>query len=320
MASFDANGDDIQNPDGNGLTQLSAGLADAVAAVAPSLVAVKGHRRFAYSGVCWQPGVIVTADYGLGRSDILTLMLPDGNVVEAQVSGRDPALDLAVIQLDYPELPLPNISDGADLKVGHLVLAVGQSWESGMSASLGLVSNLGGPWRTSQGRSIDRLIRPDVNLYPSLLGGPLVNTAGQVLGLNLNGPRNRVITLPASTLTGLVHTLLEKGSVSRGYLGLGLQPATLPATLRQALGLDSPEGLLVVSLDPQGPAEQAGVLIGDLVLTVNHQPVSDLPGVYAQLETEGVGHPIALHLLRGGQPMDVTLTLGAQPQRRSRHG
>ena len=171
----------------NSLTALSEGLADAVAAVAPCLVAVKGQRRFAYSGLHWQPGVVVTADYGLGRSHQLTLTLPDGNVVQAEVSGRDPALDLAIIQLDRTDLPIPQTSDGQALKVGHLVLAVGQSWDYGTSASLGMVGNLGGPWQTSQGRSIDRLLRPDVTLYPNLLGGPLINTAGQVLGINLNG-------------------------------------------------------------------------------------------------------------------------------------
>lgn len=231
------------------LSALSTGLADAVAAIAPTLVAVKGHRR-TYSGIHWQPGVIVTADYGLGRSSRLTLTLPDGNVVEAEVSGRDRALDLAIVQFDRTDLPVPATSDGADLKVGHVVLAVGQSWDYGVSASLGVVGNLGGPWQTSQGRAIDRLIRPDVNLYPNLLGGALVNTAGQVLGMNLNGPRNRVVTLPTANLDRIVKTLLERGSLSRGYLGVGLQPVALPATRQQSLGAEV--GLLVVSVDATG--------------------------------------------------------------------
>ncbi|PSN11304.1 LuxR family transcriptional regulator [filamentous cyanobacterium CCT1] len=289
------------------LSALSDGLADAVAAIAPCLVAVKGHRR-AYSGLHWQPGVIVTADYGLGRSNRLALTLPDGNVIEAEVSGRDRALDLAIIRLDRTDLPLPAASDGAELRVGQVVLAVGQSWEYGVSASLGLVGNLGGPWQTSQGRSIDRLIRPDVNLYPNLLGGPLVNTAGQVLGLNLNGPRNRVVTLPTATLTRIVATLLERGSLSRGYLGVGLQPVALPKTQ------SGETGLLVVSLDAEGPAEQVGVLIGDILLAVDGQPVQDLQSVYGHLTDCPVGQMVSLHLLRGGQPLDLAVTLGAQPQ------
>ncbi|MGG6238869.1 S1C family serine protease [Nodosilinea sp. AN01ver1] len=293
------------------LSALSNGLADAVAAVAPGLVAVKGQRR-AYSGLHWQPGVVVTADYGLGRSNRLALTLPDGNVMEAEVSGRDRALDLAIIRLDRTDLPLPATSDGADLRVGQLVLAVGQSWEYGVSASLGLVGNLGGPWQTSQGRSIDRLIRPDVNLYPNLLGGPLVNTAGQVLGLNLNGPRNRVVTLPTATLTRIVATLLERGSLSRGYLGVGLQPVALPKTQ------SSETGLLVVSLDAEGPAEQASLLIGDILLAVDGQTVQDLQSVYGHLIDSPVGQTVSLHLLRGGQPLEVAVTLGAQPQGGSR--
>jgi S1-C subfamily serine protease len=283
-----------------------------VGAIAPTLVAVKGHRRFAYSGIHWQPGVIVTADYGLGRSSRLTLTLPDGNVVEAEVSARDRALDLAIIQLDRTDLPVPATSDGADLKVGHVVLAVGQSWDYGVSASLGVVGNLGGPWQSSQGRAIDRLIRPDVNLYPNLLGGALVNTAGEVLGMNLNGPRNRVVTLPTANLDRIVKTLLERGSLSRGYLGVGLQPVALPATLQQSLGAEV--GLLIVSVDATGPAEQAGLLVGDILLAVNGQAVSNLQAVYGHLDVGAIGQPVSLHLLRGGQPTDLTLTVGEQPQ------
>lgn len=294
------------------LSALSTGLADAIAAIAPTLVAVKGHRRFAYSGIHWQPGVIVTADYGLGRSSCLTLTLPDGNVVEAEVSGRDRALDLAIIQLDRTDLPVPATSNGADLRVGHVVLAVGQSWDYGVSASLGVVGNLGGPWQSSQGRAIDRLIRPDVNLYPNLLGGALVNTAGEVLGMNLNGPRNRVVTLPTTNLDRIVKTLLERGSLSRGYLGVGLQPVALPATLQQSLGAEV--GLLVVSVDATGPAEQAGLLVGDILLAVNGQAVSNLQAVYGHLDAGAIGQPVSLHLLRGGQPTDLTLTVGEQPQ------
>ncbi|PZV01887.1 MAG: LuxR family transcriptional regulator [Leptolyngbya sp.] len=295
------------------LSALSTGLADAVAAIAPTLVAVKGHRR-AYSGIHWQPGVIVTADYGLGRSNRLTLTLPDGNVVEAEVSGRDRALDLAIVQLDRTDLPVPATSDGADLKVGHVVLAIGQSWDYGVSASLGVVGNLGGPWQTSQGRAIDRLIRPDVNLYPNLLGGALVNTTGEVLGMNLNGPRNRVVTLPAANLTRIVKTLLERGSLSRGYLGVGLQPVALPATLRQTHQLAGDVGLLVVSVDAPGPAAQAGLLIGDILLAVNGQPVSNLQAVYGHLDASAIGQAVSLHLLRGGQPTELTVTVGEQPQ------
>jgi S1-C subfamily serine protease len=302
MTSFDATS--------NALDDLSKSLANAVATVAPSLVAVKGQRRFAYSGIHWQPGVVVTADYGLSRSSQLTLTLPDGNVVQADVSGRDSALDLAIIQLERTDLPVPQISEGQDLRVGHLVLAVGQSWDYGTSASLGLVGNLGGPWQTSQGRSIDRFIRPDVNLYPNLLGGPLINTAGQVLGINLNGPRNRVVTLPASNLNRIISTLLNRGSLSRGYLGLGLQPVELPKTLQQTLALSTEVGLLVVSVDAEGPAERDGVLLGDIVLAVNGQVVDNLRAVYAHLESDQIGQPVCLHLARGGQPMDITVTLG----------
>jgi S1-C subfamily serine protease len=141
-----------------------------------------------------------------------------------------------------------------------------------------------------------------------------VDTEGRVLGINLNGPRNRVVTLPATNVDRIVNTLLERGSLSRGYLGVGLQPVALPATLRQTLELAEEEGLLVVSVEAEGPAEQAGLLLGDLLLAVNGQAVGNLQAVYGHLEASAIGQPVLLHLVRGGQPMDLTATVGEQPQ------
>ncbi|MBD0269636.1 MAG: serine protease, partial [Cyanobacteria bacterium Co-bin8] len=215
----------------NPLQGFSEGLADALDQVSNSIVAVQGRRRFACSGVYWQPGVIVTADYVLKRESALTVVLPSGEAVSAELVGRDPALDLVVLRVEGVDLPVPQRSDPAQLRVGQLAIATGRSLETGLSASLGILSNLGGAWRTMQGRAIDRFIRPDVTLYPSLLGGALVDTQGHIIGINLSGPRNWPITIPAETLDRVVSTLLQSGQIPRGYLGIGLQPVVLPPGL-----------------------------------------------------------------------------------------
>jgi S1-C subfamily serine protease len=299
----------------NPLQEFSQGLADALERVSGSIVAVQGRRRFACSGVYWQAGVIVTADYVLKRESALTVMLPGGETVSAELVGRDPALDLVVLRVEGVELPLPERSDPARLRVGQLAIAAGRSPETGLTASLGILSNLGGPWRTLQGRAIDRFIRPDITLYPSLLGGALVDTQGGIVGINLSGPRNWPITVPTETLDRVVGTLLQSGQIPRGYLGIGLQPVELPPGLQESLSLRDEVGVLVVSLEPGSPADQAGMLIGDILLRLGGQPVTSLQDVQAALDADTVGQSITAQIVRGGQLIEVTLVVGTRPQR-----
>lgn len=299
----------------NPLQGFSEGLADALERVSGSLVAVQGRRRFACSGIYWQAGVIVTADYVLKRESALTVALPNGEAVSAELVGRDPALDLVVLRVEGGELPVPERSEVAQLRVGQLAIAAGRSLETGLSASLGILSNLGGPWRTMQGRAIDRFIRPDITLYPSLLGGALVDVQGRIIGINLSGPRNWPITVPAETLDRVVSTLLQRGQIPRGYLGIGLQPVELPPGLQESLNLSDEVGVLVVSLEPGSPADQAGILIGDILLRLAGHPVGNLQDVQAALEADTVGQSISAQIVRGGQLIEVTLVVGERPQR-----
>ncbi|MBD2256357.1 trypsin-like peptidase domain-containing protein [Pseudanabaena sp. FACHB-2040] len=299
----------------NPLQGFSEGLADALDQVSNSIVAVQGRRRFACSGVYWQPGVIVTADYVLKRESALTVVLPSGEAVSAELVGRDPALDLVVLRVEGVDLPVPQRSDPTQLRVGQLAIAAGRSLETGLSASLGILSNLGGAWRTMQGRAIDRFIRPDVTLYPSLLGGALVDTQGHIIGINLSGPRNWPITIPAETLDRVVGTLLQSGQIPRGYLGIGLQPVVLPPGLQESLNLTDEVGVLVVSLEPDSPADQAGIFIGDILLSLGDQPVANLQDVQAALDADTVGQSLQAQIVRGGQLIEATLVVGERPQR-----
>lgn len=299
---------------GSALLTLSNDLASAVELAGSAVVAVNARRRIPSSGVHWRPGVIVTADQTVKRDEEITLTLPDGRIVPATLAGRDSSTDLAILKLQDIDLPTAEIGDVSSLKVGHVVLAVARPGENGLSASMGVVSALGGSWRTWGGGQIDQFVRLDLSLYPGFSGGPLVDAAGRIMGINTSGPRNIVLTIPASTVNRVVNQLLEKGSITRGYLGVGMQPVCLPDTLKNALNLASNNGVIVVSIESEGPSEKAGVLIGDVLIALDGEPVRDTNDVLTTLSTESVGKTISANIVRGGALVEVPIVVGERPR------
>lgn len=300
---------------GSALLALSNDLASAVERAGRAVVAVNARRRIPSSGVHWRSGVIVTADQTVKRDEEITVTLPDNRTVPATLAGRDSSTDLAVLKLQGVELPTAEIGDTSLLKVGHMVLAVARPGESGLSASMGVVSALSGAWRTWSGGQVDQFVRLDLTLYPGFSGGPLVDASGCVVGINTSGPRSLVLTIPASTVNRVVDGLLEKGHIARGYLGLGMQPVHLPDTLKSTLNLPSNSGVIVVNVEPNGPADQAGVLIGDVLLSLDGTPVSDTGDVHKMLGPESVGKTLSVQVIRGGALAEVAIALGERPRR-----
>jgi len=292
------------------LLALSNNLADVVEQAGRSVVIVNGRSRMSSSGVHWRQGIIVTADETIKRSEDITITLPDGRTLPATLVGRDPSTDIAILKLQDIELPVAEIGEASLLKVGHMVLAVGRSSESGLSASMGVVSALGGSWRSSYGGLIDQFVRLDLNLYPSIEGGPLVEATGRVVGITVSGPRRTVLSIPASTINRVVDQLLSKGHIARGYLGLGMQPVRLPETLKNALNLSSVGGVIVVNVESDGPADKSGMLIGDVLVAIDGTPVSDTGDIQAMLGSHSVGKILNVQIVRGGTLVDVALTVG----------
>jgi S1-C subfamily serine protease len=297
------------------LLALSNNLADAVERAGNAVVTVNARHRIPSSGVHWRSGVIVTADHTVRRDEEITVTLPDHRTVPAKLVGRDSSTDLAVLQLQDFELPTAEIGDTGALKIGHMVLAVARPGESGLSASLGVVSAKGGAWRSWCGGQIDQFIRLDLTLYPGFSGGPLVDVTGTVVGINTSGPRNMVLTIPVVTVNRVIDTLLEKGRVARGYLGLGMQPVLLPDTLKNTLNLSSHGGVIVVNIEPDGPGDRAGVLIGDVLLSLDGKPVSDTGDVQAMLGPDSVGKTLQVQVVRGGALVEVAIAVGERPRR-----
>ncbi len=301
---------------GSALPAFSNGLADAVERAGQSIVAVNGRGRISSSGVHWQQGVIVAADHTIERDEGVTVTLPDGKTVPATIAGRDPGTDLAVLRIEGANFPPADIGDSAALKIGHIVLAVARPGEGGLGASWGAISSISGAWRTWAGGQIDLMIRPDLTLYPGFSGGPLVDAAGRVVGINTSGlSRSLNLTVPTSTVNRVVEQLLSGGRIARGYLGVAMQPVRLPENMRGGLASGTEAGLIVVSVEEHGPAEAAGIIVGDIITALDGKPVSDTSDVQSVLDPQRVGKPLAVQLLRGGTVTDVNLTVGERPQR-----
>ena len=160
------------------------------------------------------------------------------------------------------------------------------------------------------GGHIDRFIRLDINFYPGSGGSASVNAGGKVVGFNTTGPRRSVLTIPAATVDRIVDRLLEAGNLNRGYLGLAMQPVTLPDALIDELSLSYKRGLMVANVETQSPAERSCIILGDILLTIEDTPVTRLKDIQAYLEPQNVGQAIKIGLIRGGKFQEVSLTIG----------
>jgi S1-C subfamily serine protease len=288
----------------NPLVALSDHAAHLVETVAGAIVAVQAGGRQRSSGIHWRSGVIVTAEEVLDGDDDIKVTLPGGRQVPASLAGRDPSTDIAVLRFQPDGLPVAPVADSASLRPGHIVLAVGNHGGAAV-ANLGVVSFVGGAWYSQRGGTIDTLLRVDLTLSPAAEGGALVDTHARVLGMVVAGPRGRVLAIPAATIDRATDQLLAKGYVGRGYLGAGLQP------LRPHKG--KRDGILVISIDPDGPAARAGLLVGDIVTTWNAAPVNRVREVMQLLGPDSIGSSVDLALSRGGAPAALKIVIGERP-------
>jgi S1-C subfamily serine protease len=287
----------------NELAALSSEIAAAVQTAGKNVVAVHARPRFSSSGVIWRPGVIVTAEHTIRREEEITVTLPDGSNAPATLAGTDPGTDLAVLRI---EGGTPGRTTTAPAP-GSLALTIGRSEDSGVNATLGIISACSGEWRTWRGGRLDHYIRLDLTLYPGSDGGAVINTAGETIGIATSAlSRIAGLAIPAVTIDRVVDELLARGRVARGYLGVGLQPVELP---------DHQKGLIVLSLEPSGPAASAGVLIGDILIKLAGKPVGDTDDIQLGLEGHGVGQKVDLEVLRGGEARQVSVTVGERPRR-----
>jgi S1-C subfamily serine protease len=291
------------------LTNLSSAMAGLVEAAGPSIVRVEARRRLPASGVVFSAdGLIVTANHVVEQDDQIKIGLSDGSTANATLVGRDPATDVAVLRSERTGLTPATWVDAGDLKVGHLVLALGRPGRT-VQATMGIVSALGGSWRTGAGGEIDHYLQTDVVMYPGFSGGPLVDAGGRLAGINSSAlARGVSVAVPAATVSKVVAALQAHGKMPRGYLGVGLQPVRLGDDLRQRANQET--GLILMSVEAGSPAHQAGLLQGDVLLSFDGHPVHGLDALQALLGVDRVGKSVPVQLARGGQIQTVQVTVG----------
>ena len=297
------------------LQALSDALAEAVDHAARAVVSVHARPRLPSSGVHWRDGLVVTTDGTIRRTDGIRVTLPDGRSVAAALQGRDPGTDLAVLRIPVGLLPAAQLAGGT-LRPGHLVLALGRTDESGPRSSFGAVSSTGGPWRSWKGGEIDSRLQSDLTIYPGLGGGPLVDVAGLVHGINSGGlSRGLATTIPVQTVERVLAALLARGYVARGYLGAALQAVRFSDAARKRIGLPAAGGLVVLEVDPEGPASAGGLMLGDVVVAANGKGMDSPEDLLRLLGTDMVGRTITLDLVRAGARASAELLVGERSRR-----
>jgi len=297
------------------LTSFSQELAAAAEQAGSSVVTVHARHRVPSSGIHWRRGVVITANHAVRREDDITVLIRGGKRVSAKLAGRDPGTDLAVLKFDHgPEVPIPQFADASSLKLANLVLALGRTRFGNLVASAGIIGGLGGETRTWRGGRIDQSIRLDLALYPGFSGGPLINVEGKVLGLNTDGfGRGRAVTIPVATVNRVVDELLDKGYIARPYLGIAMQPVALPEALRSKLKSAAAGGLMVLHVESGGPADKAGIVLGDVIVELQGKPALDTELIQGLLAAAKVNDKIKTTLIRGGAPVELSIILGERP-------
>ena len=292
------------------LTDFSNDLATAVKKGGAGTVLVDARKRYPASGIAYAADLVLTADHVVTRDENLNVSNADGKIFSATLAGRDPGSDLVLLRLAEKALTPAKVADAAP-KVGQLVLALGRPGKEGVQASWGIVTAIGGPARTGRGGLLDEYIQTETTSYPGFSGGPLINTEGEVLGLNTSGlTHGMALTIPIKFAWRIADELAKHGTVKHGYLGVRTQQVDVTDSARKSLKREQEHGLLVLWLEEKGPAEQGGLLVGDIIVAVGGQTVGDPDDLFAALNTDTVGKSIAIEVLRGGKPESVSVTVG----------
>ena len=291
------------------LVQFSDILAARVESTKSTAVAIRlAHERFV-TGIVWQSDVIVASEQSLPRREEFEVVMTGGTVTTAKVAGRDSSTNIAVLRLQAP-LASSSITT-SEARAGAIVIAIGADGTGGASARLGIVNIVGPEWHSSRGGLIDRRIALDVRLARSEEGGPIFDAAGNCIGMSTFGPRGQVLVIPAATIDRIVPTLLKDGRVARGWLGVTLQAVAVPDALRETV--DQSSGLMVMSVVENGPAAQAGIVAGDIILSVDGTSTHQFRKIARHFGSESIGRKAELRVIRSGTVITVKTTIAERP-------
>jgi S1-C subfamily serine protease len=294
----------------NPLVALSNAMANAVEKASAFTVMVDARRRLPSSGIAYTADLVLTADHTVERDDDIYITLPNGDRVTAELVGRDPGSDLALLRLKGVTLD-PAKPAAQSARLGQMVLAVGRPSEEGIQASLGVVSAIGGPVRTGRGGLLEQYLRTDTIAYPGFSGGPLIDSSAGLLGVNTSGlARGVALTIPLSLALATAQTLSQHGRVRRGYLGIRSQQVELADAQQQALSRKQELGLLLVGIENNSPASMGGLLVGDILVGLGGKSITDPDQLLMTLAGQVVGQLTQVEILRGSQLNTVQVTIG----------
>jgi S1-C subfamily serine protease len=294
------------------LKDLSKELADAVEKAGAGVLRVEARRRLPATGVVWSAdGLVVTASHVVEREEDIRLGLADGSEAPATFLGRDPGTDLALLKTEAKGLGSVEWGDADELRVGNIALALGRPGRT-VQATLGILSARGEAWNTPLGGEIDRYLRTDALMAPGFSGGPLVGASGTVYGVLSSAlSREAGIAIPTATIRRVAADLAAHGRIRRGYLGVGAQPARLSEAIAEKAGQET--GLLLVSVEPESPADRAGMLQGDVIVALDGKPTRHMPDLLGLLAGERVGQSLAVRLVRAAKLETLQVTIGERP-------
>jgi S1-C subfamily serine protease len=312
------------NPDEEALDAYSRAVVHAVDVVGPSVVKIEitrkvrdgnGNRGRAEpekgggSGFVFaDDGLVLTNSHVVADAAVLTVALPDGRRSNADLVGHDPDTDLAVLKISAPELSVARLGDSSRLRPGQLVVAVGNPYGLQHTVTAGVVSALGRSLRSTSGRLIDNVIQTDAALNPGNSGGPLVTTDGDVVGINtamIMGGQGLSFAVPINSARVVIPALLREGRVRRSYLGIGAQDVPILRRVVRYFHLPADTGVLVVSVEPDGPAARAGVREGDILVECAGEPVSGADDLHRLLTVERIGRQLPIGILRGTEQLTI---------------
>jgi S1-C subfamily serine protease len=291
------------------LTQFSIALTKRVTAAKTAVVAIRLPAGRHLTGMLWRADVIVTSDQSLPKRDEFEVVTAGGSTASAKVVGRDPGTNIAAVELSQP------VSGGSiipgEAQVGALALTIGADANGGARARMGVVNAVEPEWYSSHGGRIDQRIVLDINLGRSEEGGPVLDAAGGILGMSTLGPRRQAIVIPTATIERVVPSLLRDGRIARGWLGAALRPVAVPEALGDAAGQSS--GLMVMSLTDDGPAATAGIVAGDIILSVDGASTRRMRNITARLGADSIGRKVDLRFIRSGTVTSRQATITERP-------
>lgn len=295
-------------PSTNTLRSLSNQMADAVEHASSAIVLVNGRQRQPASGIIYAQNLVVTADHVLEREDDISIQTHDSRTLPAQFVGRDLASDLAVLRVADLDIEPAAVSQ-EEVRVGQLIMTVGRSSSEGPMASVGILSAVGGPLRTGRGATLERYIRTDATPYPGFSGGPLIDLNGAVVGVLTTGLVNGVaLAIPTNLAWSIAGTLAEQGYIKRGYLGISSQMVHVPTAQRG--GRPQENGLLIVKVDENSPAQRGGIMLGDILIALDGHAIKDSEDLQIALTGDRIGKTIPVDVIRGNAIQTLQVTVG----------